>query len=104
MAICKKCGGTIHNPKRCRYCGPQQGPRCGLRPVPSAGSGFWEQIMIYPPFGDVLRRFSTCRDVGNADIVRILPGGAGVYSYIHARFGPLNWESFCKRFSLTNLR
>ena len=104
MAVCKRCGGKIKNPKQCPHCGRQQGPRRGLRPVPSGGRGFWEQTMIYPPFGDVLRRFSTCRDVGSADIVRILPGGAGVYSYIHARFGPLNGESFCKSISLMNLR
>ena len=59
MAICKKCGGKIKNPKKCPHCGPQQGPRRGR---------------------------------------------AAVYSYIHARFGPLNGESKCKCFSLTTLR
>jgi hypothetical protein len=90
MAICKRCGGKIKNPKRCPHCGRQQGPRRGLRPVPSGGRGFWEQTMIDPPFGDVLRCFVTFCAAGSADIVRILPGGAGVYSYIHAHFGPLN--------------
>jgi hypothetical protein len=69
MAVCKKCGSKIKNPKLCQHCGPQQGPRCGLRPVPSAGSGFWEQIMIYPLFGNGLRRLVTFCDAGSADIV-----------------------------------
>ena len=73
MAVCKRCGGKIKNPKRCPHCGPQQGPRRGLRPVPSGGRGFWEQTMIYPPFGDVLRRFVTFRAAGSADIgLRVL--------------------------------
>ena len=48
MAVCKKCGGTINNPKRCPY---------------------WEQIMIYPLFGNGLRRLVTFCDAGSADIV-----------------------------------
>jgi len=76
MAICKRCGGKIKNPKRCPHCGPQQGPRQGLRPVPSRGRGFWEQTMIDPLFGDVLCRWERgyCADITRRG------GGVQLYS------------------------